>query len=281
MAAAASAIAAVVGAAVAVVGATTSAATAGAASAKAKKAAREAEKVAKKKVEEARKEIQRMPMQELSLDLQGYKAEQEASQVAAAQAVQAAQQGEGRGLAAAVGRAQMADVAQQRQARLDKASELQKLEMLKAEERRAASDKLANLSLAEAEGAQVAAAEAEKMAEAYKGQAIQSGLQAVQGAANLASAATQSSVNASTAFDKHIAGGGEQSIKEFMLNNPDAVAKYGVMGIDAMSLSDGSLKNAFLEMYPSYQSYGDYKFQKTMFSDLYEANLESDTTKAE
>jgi hypothetical protein len=278
MAAAASAIAAVVGAAVAVVGATTSAATAGAASAKAKKAAREAEKVAKKKVEEAKKEIQRMPMQELSLDLQGYKAEQEASQVAAAQAIQAAQQGEGRGLAAAVGRVQMADIAQQRAARLDKATDLQKLEMLKAKERQEASDKLANLSLAEAEGAQVAAAEAEKMAEAYKGQAIQSGLQAVQGAANIASAATQSSVNASTAFDKHIASGGEANIKQFMINNPDAIAKYGVMGIDAMSLSDGSLKNAFLELYPSYQSYGDYKFQKTMFSDLYEANLESDTT---
>ncbi len=279
MAAAASAIAAVVGAAVAVVGATTSAATAGAASAKAKKAAREADRIAKKKVEEAKKEIQRMPMQELALDLQGYKAEQEASQVAAAQSIQAAQQAEGRGLAAAVGRTQMADIAQQRAARLDKATDLQKLEMTKAKERQEASDKLANLSLAEAEGAQVAAAEAEKMAEAYKGQAIQSSLQAVQGAANIASAATQSSVNASTAFDKNIAGGGEQNIKQFMINNPDAVAKYGVMGIDAMSLSDGSLKNAFLELYPSYQSYGDYKFQKTMFGDLYEANLESDTTK--
>ena len=99
----------------------------GAAAAKAKKAAREAEKVAKKKVEEARKELQRMPMQEVSLDLQGYKAEQEASQVAAAQAIQAAQQGEGRGLAAAVGRTQMADIAQQREARLDKATDLQSL----------------------------------------------------------------------------------------------------------------------------------------------------------
>ena len=272
------AVAAIVGASVAVASAVVSGATAGAASAKAKKAAGEAEKVAKKKVEEAKKEIQRMPMQELALDLEGYKQEQEASQVAAAQSIQAAQQAEGRGLAAAVGRTQMADVAQQRAARLDKATDLQKLEMVKAKERQAASDKLTNLSLAEAEGAQVAAAEAEKMAEAYKGQAIQSSLQAVQGAANIASAATQSSVNASTAFDKHIASGGEPNIKQFLTNNPDAIAKYGVMGIDAMSLSDGSLKNAFLELYPSYQSYGDYKFQKTMFSDLYEANLESDTT---
>lgn len=273
------AIASIVGASVAVVSAVASGATAGAASAKAKKAAGEAEKVAKKKVEEARREIQRMPMQELSLDLQGFKAEQEASQVAAAQSIQAAQQGEGRGLAAAVGRTQMADIAQQRGARLDKASELQKLETLKATERQQASDKLANLSLAEAEGAQVAAAEAEQMSESFKAQAIESSLQAVQGAANVASAATQSRTNASTAFDKNIAGGGEQNIKQFMLNNPDAVAKYGVDGIKKMSLSDGSLKTGFLEAYPTYESYSDYKFQKSMFGDLYEANLESDTTK--
>ena len=273
------AIAAIVGASVAVVSAVATGATAGAASAKAKKAAGEAEKVAKKKVEEARREIQRMPMQELALDLQGFKAEQEASQVTAALTMQAAQDAETRGLGAVAGRTQMADIAQQRDARLDKASELQKLEMLKATERQQASDKLANLSLAEAQGAQVAAAEAEQMSEAYKGQAIQSSLQAVQGAANVASAATQSSTNASTAFDKNIAGGGEQNIKQFMLNNPDAVAKYGADGIEMMSLSDGSLKKGFLEAYPSYQSYSDYKFQKSMFGDLYEANLESDTTK--
>ena len=188
MAAAASAIAAVVGAAVAVVGATTSAATAGSASAKAKKAAREADRIAKKKVEEAKKEIQRMPMQELALDLEGYRQEQEASQVAAAQSIQAAQQAEGRGLAAAVGRTQMADVAQQRAARLDKATEMQKLEMVKAKERQEASDKLANLSLSEAQGAQEAAAQEEMMAQQYTQQAIGSGVEAIKGAANLYSA---------------------------------------------------------------------------------------------
>jgi len=263
------AIAAIVGASVAVVSAVATGATAGAASAKAKKAAGEAEKVAKKKVEEAKREIQRMPMQELSLDLQGYKAEQEASQVAASQAIQAAQQGEGRGLAASVGRAQMADVAQQRQARLDKATDLQKLEMLKAKERQEASDKLADLSLAEAEGAQVAAAEAERMSEAHKQQAIQSSLQAVQGAANLASASLQPKINASTAFKEHIAGGGEANIKQFMLNSPDVMAKYTADEINNMSLSNGSLEKAFTSVVP-YQSYSDYKLQKRLFGDLYE-----------
>ena len=179
---------AIVGAAVGVAAAVASGAQAGAAAAKSKKAQREAEGQAKKKLEEAKKEIQRMPMQELALDLQGFKAEQEASQVAAAQSIQAAQEGEGRGLAAAVGRTQMADIAQQRDARLDKASELQKLETLKATERQEASDKLTGLSLAEAQGAQEAAAQEEMMAQQYTQQAIGSGVEAVKGAANLYSA---------------------------------------------------------------------------------------------
>jgi len=263
------AIASIVGASVAIVSAVATGATAGAASAKAKKAAGEAEKVAKKKVEEAKREIQRMPMQELSLDLQGFKAEQEASQVAAAQSMQAAQEGETRGLAAAAGRTQMADIAQQRAARLDKSTDLQALEQLKAKERQEASDKLYDLNLAEAEGAQVAAAEAEQMSESFKGQAIQSSLQAVQGAANLASASLQPKINASTAFKEHIAGGGEANIKQFMLNSPDVMAKYTADEINNMSLSNGSLEKGFTSVVP-YQSYSDPKLQKTMFGDYYE-----------
>lgn len=180
--------AAIVGAAVGVAAAVASGAASGAEASKSKKAAREAEKVAKRKLGEARKEIERMPMQELALDLEVYRQEQEASQVAAAQAIQAAQQGEGRGLAAAVGRAQMADVTQQRAARLDKATEMQKLEMLKAKERQEASDKLASLSLSEAQGAQEAAAQEEMMAQQYAQQAVGAATEAVKGAANLYSA---------------------------------------------------------------------------------------------
>jgi len=180
--------AAIIGTSVAVASAVASAAASGSQAAKSKGAQRAAEAQAKRKLDEAKKEIQIMPMQELALDLQGYRAEQEASQVAAAQSIQAAQQGDGRGLAAAVGRTQMADIAQQRGARLDKASELQKLEMLKAQERQDASDKLASLSLSEAQGAQEAAAQEEMMAQQYTQQAIGSGVEAVKGAANLYSA---------------------------------------------------------------------------------------------
>jgi hypothetical protein len=179
---------AIVGAAVGVAAAVASGAQAGAAASKSKSAQRAAEAQAKRKLKEAKREIQVMPMQELALDLEGYRQEQEASQVAAAQSIQAAQQAEGRGLAAAVGRTQMADIAQQRAARLDKATEMQKLEMVKAQERQEASDKLASLSLAEAQGAQEAAAQEEMMAQQYTQQAIGSGVEAIKGAANLYSA---------------------------------------------------------------------------------------------
>jgi len=249
------AIAGIVGASVALASAVATGATAGAASAKAKKAAREAEKVAKKKVEEAKKEIQRMPMQELSLDLQGFKAEQEASQVAAAQSIQAAQEGETRGLAAAAGRTQMADIAQQRDARLDKASELQKLETLKATERQEASDKLTGLSLAEARGAQEAAAQEEMMAQQYTQQAIGSGVEAVKGAANLYSAvqgpfdptgvkgATKSGMKSITS------SGDTQDIQDWMIANPNLIPPD--VNVDNLgNLDDIELEN-FFNRFPS------------------------------
>lgn len=184
----ATATAAIIGTSVAIASAVASAAASGSQAAKSKGAQRAAEAQAKRKLKEAKREIQIMPMQELALDLEGYRQEQESAQVAAAQSIQAAQQAEGRGLAAAVGRTQMADIAQQRAARLDKATEMQKLEMLKAKERQEASDKLASLSLSEAQGAQEAAAQEEMMAQQYTQQAIGSGVEAIKGAANLYSA---------------------------------------------------------------------------------------------
>lgn len=238
---------AAIGAAVAV---TTVAVTSAEAS-KSKKAAREAEKVAKRKLKEARKEIERMPMQELALDLEGYRQEQEASQIAAAQAIQAAQQGEGRGLAAAVGRTQMADIAQQRAARLDKATELQKLEMVKAQERQEASDKLASLSLSEAQGAQEAAAQEEMMAQQYTQQAVGAATEAVKGAANLYSAvqgpydptgvkgASQSGLKSLT--DR----GDLVDFQEYLKSNPSVLPSGVVLPENIGSLSEEEMATFF------------------------------------
>jgi len=258
---------AIVGAAVGVAAAVASGAQAGAAAAKSKKAQREAEGQAKKKLEEAKKEIQRMPMQELSLDLQAFKAEQEASQVAAAQSMQAAQEGGTRGLAAAAGRTQMADIAQQRAARLDKASELQALEMTKAKERQEASDKLTGLSLAEAQGAQEAAAQEEMMAQQYTQQAIGSGVEAVKGAANLYSAVQGpfDPTGIKSSINKNMSGMDADQVsdfKDFVITNPDLLPTGSVLpdNFDSMNIdqlkewspsvfTNGSNFNEFYNLY--------------------------------
>lgn len=230
---------AAVGAAVAI----GTAAASGAEASKSKKAAREAEKVAAKKLEEARKQIQVMPMQELGLNLDLYKQQMESSQVSAAMSLDAAQQADQRGLAAAAGRTQMADIANQRQTSLDQASALQKLEMVKAQERQQASEKLANLSLEEAAGAQAAAAESEQMAAAQTNQAIQSSMNAVEGAANIAGQAAAPKMNADAAFDKSFSSANEADLKAYLLNNEKAVAGLGIMGIDALDMA--GIKKAF------------------------------------
>jgi hypothetical protein len=233
---------AIVGAAVGVAAAVASGAQAGAAAAKSKKAQREAEGQAKKKLEEAKKEIQRMPMQELSLDLQGFKAEQEAS-------------------------TQMADIAQQRAARLDKASELQALEMTKAKERQEASDKLTGLSLAEAQGAQEAAAQEEMMAQQYTQQAIGSGVEAVKGAANLYSAVQgpYDPTGIKSSINKNMSGMDADQVsdfKDFVITNPDLLPTGSVLpdNFDSMNIdqlkewspsvfTNGSNFNEFYNLY--------------------------------
>lgn len=233
---------AAVGAAVAI----GTAAASGAEANKSKKAARQAEKVAQRKMEEAKKELQRMPMQELSLDLQGYKSEQEASQVAAAMGIDAEQQSSR--LGATIGRIQMSDIEQQRAARLDKVSDLEKLQLLKATERQEASDKLYELGLSEAEGAQQAAADSDQMAAAYTSQAIQSGMQAVQGVANVAGAAVAPQMEASAAFDKNLASVPEADLKSYLMSNKaTSDALGGASGINALDAA--GLKNAYVKYF--------------------------------
>jgi hypothetical protein len=220
------------------------AAASGAAAQKSKKAAREAEKVAAKKLEEARREIQVMPLQELGLNLDLYKQQQEASQVAAAMSLEAARQADQPGLASvAAGRTQMVDISNQRQTSLDQAAALQKLEMIKATERQQASEKLANLSLEEAAGAQMAAAESDNMAAAQTNQAIQSGMQAVEGAANIAGAAMAPKMKADAAFDKSFSSANEADLKAYLLKNEAAMAALGVDRINALDMA--GIKRAF------------------------------------
>ena len=256
--------AAIVGATVAVVSAVSSSAVAGASSAKSKAAARAAEAVADRKLKSAKKELQRMEYQGLSLDLEGYRQEQESSQVAAAMAIDAGQQADGRSLAAVAGRAQMADIEQQRQARVDKGARLDDLDKIKADERKEVHQQMAGLDLAEAQGAQIAAAEADVMAQKQQDQAITSGVQAVGAAANLYSAVQgpYDPTGVKTAVNKGIDDMSDadfDSIKDYAMYNPDdSLAKSVVVPNDFASYNRDQYKNWALSNFQSGKSYNDY-----------------------
>ncbi len=214
-------------------------------SSKAAQEKKAAERAAKKSIEEAKKETEIMPKQALSLNLDLYKAQQEASNVAAATGIEAAQQGEARGLAAAVGRTHMANVNQQRDIRLDKGQKLDALEMIKAEERAAASDARANLHLAEAEGAQAAAADAVARQQAATTQAVTGGVNAVAGAASAYSAVqgpydpTSAGMAAKSALEK----GGEASVYAMLDSGPYS----GYEGLTGKALENYLIQNVSID----------------------------------
>lgn len=153
--------------------------------------ANEARIKAQKQVEaatnEAKKEIERMPMQELSLNLAAYEQSREAQQRGIQQVMSQAAL-DPRQAAAVGGRAMMAGIEGERGIRADQAKEMFELEKIKATERAEASDKLANLSLAEAEGAQAAAADAAARQRQAQTAAIAAGIEGFGQVADLYSA---------------------------------------------------------------------------------------------
>ena len=153
--------------------------------------ANEARIKAQKQVEaatnEAKKEIERMPMQELSLNLAAYEQSREAQQ-RGIQQVMSQTALDPRQAAAVGGRAMMAGIEGERGIRADQAKEMFELEQIKATERAEASDKLANLSLAEAEGAQAAAADAAARQRQAQTAAIAAGIEGFGQVADLYSA---------------------------------------------------------------------------------------------
>jgi len=156
----------------------------------ANKAAKEkakARKQAERAMEEAKAEIQRMPMQELSLNLASYEQQRE-DQQRAIQQVMSQAEGDARQAAAMGGRALMAGVEGARKIRADQAKEQFELDKLKAEERQQASDALKELALGEAEGAQAAAADATARQRQAQSAAIAAGIEGFGQVADLYSA---------------------------------------------------------------------------------------------
>jgi hypothetical protein len=174
----------------AIAGVAAAAISAGTSIAQANKAAKEkakARKQAERAMDEAKKEIERMPMQELSLNLASYEQQRE-DQQRAIQQVMSQAEGDARQAAAMGGRAMMAGVEGARKIRADQAKEQFELDKLKAEERKEASEALKELAIGEAEGAQAAAADAAARQRQAQSAAIAAGIEGVGQVADLYSA---------------------------------------------------------------------------------------------
>lgn len=141
---------------------------------KQRKLQRQAEKDAAEAMAEARKKLEVNFYDQLAIQKEPYQLEREALLSAGAQSIQAAQEGEGRGAAAAAGRVQMAQEAGQRQIAGAMGQELLGLEKLSAQEESRLRDVGVNLDLAEAQGAQLAARDAQEAAAAATAQGMQS-----------------------------------------------------------------------------------------------------------
>ena len=154
---------------------------------KAQKARVQAQKQVEESTKQAIREIEKMPMQELSLNLAAYEQSREAQQRGIQQVMSQAAL-DPRQAAAVGGRAMMAGIEGERGIRAEQAKEMFELDKLKAEERQQASDAMANLSLLEAEGAQAAAADAAARQRQAQQAAIAAGIEGFGQVADLYSA---------------------------------------------------------------------------------------------
>lgn len=159
----------------------TTLASAGMSAAQAAKQARlqkQAEAQAAKSMAEAKAKLEINFYDKLSVKKEPYELAIEATNVAAAQAMEAARESE-RGTAATAGRIMMADTDQQRQIATAFGQELSNLEQLSATEDSRLRDVGAQIDISTAEGAQQAARDAQEAKTAATEAAIQSGISAV------------------------------------------------------------------------------------------------------
>lgn len=134
---------------------------------------RQASAEAKKAMEEARKKLEINYMDKLGIQKEPYELQREALLSQGAEAIQAAQQAEGRNLAATAGRIQMAQNEAQAGIRTAMGKELTDLEKLSAQEESRLRDVGVQLDIGNAEGAQLAAREAQNAAARATAQGFQ------------------------------------------------------------------------------------------------------------
>ena len=146
----------------------------------AKRAERDAESKADMMMRTARKRLDINYFEELSIKKEPYELQREALLQQGATALQAAQEGDQRGVAATAGRLQQAQTAAQGQVRTAMGQELTALDKAVAEEDSRLRDLNVQLDLGEIAGAQQAAADAEQRAQAQTAQGIQGAINTAQ-----------------------------------------------------------------------------------------------------
>ena len=166
----------IAGLAISAIGAGASFAQAGAS----KRAQRDAESKADMMMRTARKRLGVNYFEELSIKKEPYELQREALLQQGATALQAAQEGDQRGVAATAGRLQQAQTAAQGQVRTAMGQELTALDKAVAEEDSRLRDLNVQLDLGEIAGAQQAAADAEQRAQAQTAQGIQGAVNTAQ-----------------------------------------------------------------------------------------------------
>jgi len=147
---------------------------------KSKRAMRDAESKADMMMRTARKRLDINYFEELSIKKEPYELQREALLQQGATALQAAQEGDQRGVAATAGRLQQAQTAAQGQVRTAMGQELTALDKAVAEEDSRLRDLNVQLDLGEIAGAQQAAADAEQRAQEQTAQGIQGAVNTVQ-----------------------------------------------------------------------------------------------------
>ncbi len=147
---------------------------------KSKRAMRDAESKADMMMRTARKRLDVNYFEELSIKKEPYELQREALLQQGATALQAAQEGDQRGVAATAGRLQQAQTAAQGQVRTAMGQELTALDKQIAEEDSRLRDLNVQLDLGEIAGAQQAAADAEQRAQAQTAQGIQGAVNTAQ-----------------------------------------------------------------------------------------------------
>lgn len=152
--------------------------------AKAKRAARDAESKAAEALRLARKRLEINYLDELSIQKEPYELAREAALQQGATALEAAREGDQRGIAATAGRLEVAQDAAQGQIRTQMGKEMSNLDKLVAEEDARLRDLNVQLDLGEVQGFQAQAANQEALANKAM-------MEGVQGAANALTSAAQ------------------------------------------------------------------------------------------